>query len=192
MSKDTTEQPYRLIPLRGKYGKGKFAKVDPEDFDWLSEFTWRGNSSGYAIRSVWSKTYFMHRDISQPPEGMFTDHINGDTLDNRRCNLRICSHAENMKNRRKNTRGESQFKGVSRSKYEGRWQAIIGANNRNFNCGTYDTEEDAARAYDSAAVYFFKEFARPNFPGAKPLSPAELRKASPKRNRWDFKRKAHA
>lgn len=192
MAKDTTALPYRLIPLRGKYGEGKFAKVDPEDFDELSQFTWRANPSGYAIRSVWSKNYFMHRDIAQPPEGMLTDHINGDTLDNRRCNLRLCLHAENMRNRRIGSKGSSQYKGVSRSKYEGRWQAIIGADKRSFNCGTYDSEEAAARAYDSAAVHFFGEFARTNFSGATPVSPADLRKACPKRNRWDGKRKSHA
>lgn len=92
-----------------------------------------------------------------------TDHRNGDGLDNRRANLRPCTNGENMQNARRHKDNRSGFKGVSRN--GGRWRARIQVGEREVALGRYDTAEDAARAYDAAAVEHFGEFARVNFPG---------------------------
>jgi hypothetical protein len=89
-----------------KLTKGKTAIVDDEDFDRLSQYKWQFAVIGYARRTVYVKgkkgrqTLYMHRDILATPSDMFTDHINGNRLDNRKENLRVCTQAENNRNRR--------------------------------------------------------------------------------------------
>lgn len=95
--------------------------------------------------------------------GEIVDHINGDIFDNRRANLRICTHAENMRNRRVAANNASGFKGVYRRKNERRFAASITFNKRQVLVGWYDTPVEAATAYDIAAKHYFGEFARPNF-----------------------------
>jgi len=102
------------------------------------------------------------------------DHIDGNGLDNRRCNLRIATNAQNHANIGKR-RGNysSQYKGVSYSKYMKKWQAYIGSNKKNsivqrMYLGFYDIEEEAARAYDEKAKEFHGEFAVLNFPDKIP------------------------
>jgi hypothetical protein len=96
------------------------------------------------------------------------DHWNRDTLDDRRSNLRICLRGQNNTNSRKRSRPagtSSRFKGVSWRKQKGRWVAKIRKNDSHYFLGYFDSEEDAARAYDAAARRIFGEFARTNFPG---------------------------
>ncbi len=101
----------------------------------------------------------MHRVILQPTDGKQTDHINHNTLDNRRQNLREATPLENSRNK-KQGKGKSRYKGVSPVK--GRWIAQIGIGGQNY-IGSYKTEIDAAKAYDAAAMKHFGEFARLNF-----------------------------
>ena len=103
----------KSIPLT----KGKFALIDDEDYDWLMQWKWV-YSNGYAFRwSKGGKKYrkgtFMHRMICNTSVGMLTDHINGNKLDNRRSNLRICTASDNQANRIKLHKTSSSFKGVS-------------------------------------------------------------------------------
>ena len=83
------------IPLT----RGKFALVDDEDYEWLSQWKWYCSTTGYAVRGCKNRILYMHREIAKTKPGMLTDHINRNKLDNRKENLRFCSHRENMKNR---------------------------------------------------------------------------------------------
>jgi hypothetical protein len=95
----------------------------------------------------------------------FVDHVNGDGLDNQRSNLRPATHAQNSANARLQARSTSGFKGVHRGPIRGKaWRAQIHAAGKKHHLGTFDDPEEAARAYDAAAVELFGEFARTNFP----------------------------
>lgn len=89
------------------------------------------------------------------------DHANGDGLDCRRSNLRVASHAENVRNAR-SRKGTSKFKGVSFSK--GGWRAALRVNYKTVHLGRFETEEEAAVAHDEAARRLHGAFARLNFP----------------------------
>lgn len=147
--------------------QGKIALVDDEDFDLINSFHWR-----YAI--INGKTYaqqikcpspqqLMHRLILGAIPGQFVDHINGNGLDNRRSNLRFCTHMENMRNRKKSKNGTSQYKGVYLE--HGKWRARIMAGFRK-SLGLFTNEKEAAMAYDIAAKSLHGHFARLNFPGS--------------------------
>src|ERR1035437_132783 len=83
---------YRTIPLTGYKGKGKFAIVDNEDYEFLNQFNWYMTDNGYAVyrhlANGTKRTVRMHRLINKTPKGLVTDHINQDKLDNRKSNLR--------------------------------------------------------------------------------------------------------
>jgi len=99
--------------------------------------------------------------ITNAPKGMEVDHINHDQLDNRRANLRVCTHKENGRNS-KASAGTSQYKGVFKSR-GGKWTAHICVNYQTKNLGTFVNEAEAAYAYDCAAQHYFGEFAHTNF-----------------------------
>ena len=110
----------------------------------------------------------MHRLIMSCPDDMFVDHIDGNTLNNTRENLRICTHLQNHRNKKKTRRYKgrptiSQFKGVNRAS-KNTWLAKLQKNRERIYLGCYPTEEEAARAYDAAAREHFGEFAKLNFP----------------------------
>jgi hypothetical protein len=149
----------KRIPL----GDGLYAYVDAADYEWLSRDNWRLHN-GYAARWRKNKRIYMHREIMRPPPGKIVDHMNHNKLDNSRPNLRVCTPAENQRNQRKQHGVASIYKGVSYSKTCGKWAATIGLNRKYTHLGYYDTEIEAARAYDRAAVELFGEFASLNFP----------------------------
>jgi hypothetical protein len=146
--------------------QGKVAIVDDADFEWLSQWPWFF-STGYAIRREGKlfgrKNIMMHRLIMNTPEGMDTDHINGDKLDNRRENLRVCTRSQNMQNTTRRSDNTSGYKGVDWDKENGKWRAEIKVDSRRINLGRYDSAEEAALAYDRAAREYHGEFANTNF-----------------------------
>ena len=127
------------IILSGKKANGKSAKVDDDDYKKYNHLRWHLSDTGYAVRRNNGETIRLHRLIMNCPEGMVVDHLNGDTLDNRKCNLRICTQLDNARNRH-NVKGYCYDK--SKKKYMVRY-------NRKFY-GRYETEEEAKRAYQLA------------------------------------------
>jgi len=152
-----------LIPLT----KGKYAIVDAEDFEWLSKHKWHCNNS-YATRQDRSSRNRVNVKMARLlmgcscGDGNEVDHINHNTLDNRRCNLRICTTQQNQHNRKSYVGGSSPFKGVSFSKdgkRKRRWRAGIEIDGSKKRLGYYATELEAAEAYNEAAKKYFGEFA---------------------------------
>ena len=139
------------------------AIVDEADYAEVSQFNWRilkAPHTSYAHRHVGDKNQYLHTFLTGWTE---TDHANRDGLDNRRCNLReVTAHTQNMANR-KSTGGASQFKGVTFDKRWGKWHAKIKYNGKRTYLGGFANEEDAARAYDEAAIAQWGEFASVNF-----------------------------
>ena len=168
----------REIPLT----RGYVAIVDDEDYEWLMQFKWRaqvntpkyGKIGVYAITTIakefegwlWARHETMHRMIMGIPRDKHIDHISGNGLDNRRCNLRLCTASENNKNLRKNR----TYRGVpTTSKYKGvchrtrnSWSATINVDGVQHRLGHFPTEEEAARAYDEAAKRLHGAFGRTN------------------------------
>jgi len=104
----------------------------------------------------------MHRMIMQPPEGMVVDHINGNGLDNRRCNLRICTQEQNARNNAPKGNGASRFKGVFPCGKK--WGAKVTHRKKTHRLGVFADEVEAAKARDRLALKLHGEFARLNFP----------------------------
>lgn len=156
------------IPLT----KGKYAIIDPDDYELVSQYKWHAwYSSGnwYARTNYWIKkdgklkcvSLLMHRLILNPPPDLTVDHINGDGLDNRRSNLRCATHAENVRNRHK-AWGASKYKGVRKDRKK--WRASIRKDKKDYFLGNFYNQISAALTYDKAAIEMFGDFARPNFP----------------------------
>lgn len=155
--------------------KGYVAIVDECDGD-LAQCRWYTETSHsscvYARRSFWIKEKksarheFLHRAIMQKVlgrtlvKGEMVDHKNGNTLDNRRSNLRIATRHENLQNQRRHADNKSGFKGVTYRADENKWEAAIKAGGVNIYLGQFTSPEEAHKAYNEAAEKFFGEFAR--------------------------------
>ena len=153
------------IPLRNRAGEViAFAVISDADAP-LAESNWYLHKKGYATRQQpgggRNRKLMLHRVILNAPARVKVDHINRDTLDNRRENLRLASDAGNCQNRTLAKNNRSGFKGVRRDR--GKWRAIIHTAGRWIHLGHYSKAEEAARAYDLAAIKFYGEFASPNF-----------------------------
>ena len=160
----------RQIPLT----QGQYAIVDEADYDWLMQWKWqilvKTDKGGrfYAQRhqriklTKERKILLMHRVIMDAPKGMYIDHINGNGLDNRRCNLRICTPSQNAGNRRPTRILLSGYRGVWRNKKGNRYIAIIIIHGKRTYLGCFATAEKAAEAYNKAAIMHFGEFATLN------------------------------
>ena len=152
--------------------KGYETIVDDDMYNYLNQWKWsaqKGRNTYYAVHSSKpqngkQKSICMHREILglKAGDGRHTDHINGDGLDNRRCNLRICTRSQNHQNRH-SIRGTSQFKGCSWYKRDKNWEVSITLNSRKIHLGYFDNEIEAAKAYDKKAGELFGEFAKCNF-----------------------------
>lgn len=125
-----------------KLTQGKYALVDDDDFEELNKYKWCYIGCGYAVRSVGKrlhqKTVYMHRVIMNTPKGYETDHINHDRLDNRKCNLKVCTPCENQRNQPKpNKHGFPCLRLVGK-----KWEAKT----RGKRLGMFENKEDAIKA----------------------------------------------
>lgn len=131
---------------------GLCALVDIADAQALNRYVWSEHSRGYAYARVDGKQVLMHRMLVEASPGVEVDHINGSRLDNRRCNLRVCTHSENICNQGKHKNNTSGFKGVSWHRRDKRWVARIRHEGKSFNLGSFINPLDAAKVYDEACV----------------------------------------
>jgi hypothetical protein len=158
---------FRRIPLT----RGKYAIVDPEDFERLNKHKWSANKNAntfYARRTKRTGkkilSIMMHRQILHPPAHLFVDHINHNGLDNRKANLRLATYAQNSYNRIYSRKSRSsKYTGVSWRKQAKKWAVVVGYNNKNIFIGYFKDEIQAAKAYDKAAKKYHGEFASLNF-----------------------------
>ena len=154
----------KLIPLT----QDKFAIVDAEDYGRLCKYKWytqKGRRNYYARNQRPHGMVLMHRVILNAPRGLVVDHINHNGLDNRKRNLRLCTVTQNNQNRRPitNPNKTSKYKGVSFDKNRNRFAAYIKHHKKSYFLGRFDSETDAAKAYDKKASELFGEFAYLNF-----------------------------
>ena len=142
--------------------------IDDED-GYLKDFRWfyRKNLVGqiYFDTTISGIATPMHRIITKCPKGKVVDHINGDTLDNRKCNLRICTKLQNQYNQKKHKgKRHSKYKGVTFRKnlIAKPWEAFIYKDYKSKRLGYFATEKEAALAYNAAAKEAYGEFAKLN------------------------------
>ena len=153
---------------------GEVALVDSTDYDWLDQWNWtvlKTANTSYAVRQTSDssgarRTVMMHRVILETPKGMEADHINGNGLDNRRENIRTCTHAQNMCNRvhRATEKCTSKYKGAQWYAGKGKWRVSIRFRGKRTHVGYFNSEIEAAEAYDKKAKELHGSFASLNFP----------------------------
>lgn len=158
----------KLIPLSktGKKNAGKYSvMVDDEDYEWLNKYNWSVcNCDGwlYAHTRINKKHTQMHRLIMGVTDPKIkTDHKDRNSFNCQRHNLRIATNSQNGANR--TATGKSQYLGVFAVYKSNRWRAQIKANGKFIYLGAFILEEDAAKAYDCAALKYHGEFANLNF-----------------------------
>lgn len=142
--------------------------LDPEDvleIERKGYQTFINTKNGYAyLMREWKIYKSIHRYLLDPPKGLMVDHINGNKLDNRRSNLRLANMGLNVANRpkgaqRQGIREKSKYKGVHKNSACATWTARCAQH----YLGSFDTQEEAAKAYDEKALELFGEFANLNF-----------------------------
>lgn len=152
--------------------------IDDEDFPKLGKYHWLGKPNFATLKNGERKQYTtyivrsfhrgrqcstirLHRVIMDAPKGIEVDHIDGNGLNNCKSNLRLCTRMQNSQNQKMFSTNKSGFKGVYQVP-NGKWASFIVVNKKQNHLGTFLTKEAAAAAYNDAAVYYFKEFAKPN------------------------------
>lgn len=137
--------------------KNIFFVVDDKDVNLVLESSW-SIQHGYVVATRGK----LHRLITDAKRGEIVDHVNGNTLDNRRQNLRIVSHQQNAINQSGHRISTSKYKGVFWNQEKGKWQATIKHDGKTIHLGWYKIEREAAIAYNAAAKVLFREYRRNN------------------------------
>ncbi len=165
----------KYIVGNGKHGQ-QAVLIDEEDLIKVSSYSWclskesRGSKNSLLYAVGWEPPRLkgkalirMHRLIMGAQKGQVVDHINGNTLDNRKSNLRLTSHRVNMQNSRKRKNATSKYKGVSWHGAKQVWRSRLYMDGKHYYLGVYHCEESAARAYDAALEMYGSASPR-NFP----------------------------
>ncbi len=143
---------------------GQKAEVDDEDYDMLSKFKWHC-LNGYAKSFSERHILAMHRLVTHAQKGLEVDHLNGNRLDNRRSNLRVCTKSVNLQSRKLPKNNTSGYRGVffqPKSIFHP-WHTHIAFNKKIIYVGSYTNKKDAALAYDLKAVELYGKLAKTNF-----------------------------
>lgn len=135
---------------------------DKEDYDKIVSLQrcWHINNVGYVVAKHNNERMKLHNYIMNPQSDYLVDHIDGNPLNNRRCNLRICKYTDNSKNKKIASNNTSGVKGVSWSKQHTQWLSYIGCDNKKIYLGLYQNYEDAVRVRKEAEKIYFGEFNR--------------------------------
>ncbi len=152
---------YAIVFVESKTYGSQQILIDIEDLSKLKGFTWgvflsSHNKSLYAQTNYKNKNIKLHRLITNCPEDKMIDHINRNTLDNRRCNIRICTNSENQQNKNKYINNISGFIGVNWHKNNKCWQASIRVYKKLLHLGSFKTKEEAIIARQEAEKKYFK------------------------------------
>jgi hypothetical protein len=145
--------------------EGKEVLLDDDAYYFLKNFNWRINKAGYVVchsRVGTKKNLLLHRVINNTPEGMITDHINRNPLDNRKKNLRTCTHGQNMINRSGYRKSKSKYRGVSWASDKGKWRVTINVDGKKIHGGYYENEEEGALAYNFLSAEYHGDFSVKN------------------------------
>jgi hypothetical protein len=132
------------------------ALIDLEDIDSVKNYKWYLGNNGYATNN---KIGRLHRFIMNPPEDMVVDHIDGNKLDNRRDNLRICTHQENDWNKTLISTNTSGVTGVTKTKWN-TWEARIQVKGKKIHLGTFKTKEEAIQTRRQAEIDYYGGYRR--------------------------------
>lgn len=157
----------KLIDVSTPKHPASFAQVDEADYEMVAAYRWyavqTARSRIYVLSGAYinGKRWYLHRFLLRDAQAI--DHVDGNGLNNQRCNLRAANATENNRNRRKSRSMSSRFKGVVWHKERQEWRVHITVNRKQLYVGTFACEGCGAIAYDNAARKFFGEFARPNF-----------------------------
>ncbi len=147
-----------------KLTRGKFATVDNDVYEKVNKYNWYYIEGGYAARDDFSsgkrKMVYMHRFIMDPPEGMVIDHINGKKHDNRKENLRICTHRQNSWNAKKRTDNKSGYRGVSWDKSKQKWGVRLKVGNLYKFGGYFTNKIEASKRYGELVEKYRDEFSK--------------------------------
>lgn len=153
-----------MLRVEMKLSNGEVVTLDDKDFTLVKDYKWYKSANGYAVSRFRVKgtgkhaIVRMHRLIANTPNHMLTDHINGDKLDNRRENLRWCTPAQNMYNRKVNKNNPLMIKGVHKAGTG--YRVRIQKDRFKFDYGTYKSLDEARLVADKAYKQLFKEFAK--------------------------------
>lgn len=161
------------IPLT----QGKVAIVDEADAEMVSRYRWCYLNVGYAARHERidgkDRMILMHRFLLGASPEQLVDHINGNGLDNRRENIRLCTKADNQRNQRRNSKNTTGYKGVSFDKARGKYIASIQVLGTQIHLGRFSTAEEASKAYEEAASRYHGEFAYAHSASSVPAVPSD-------------------
>lgn len=159
---------YNTYDLTGEYGIGYTSKdeefyFDLEDYDKIKDYCWHKDKNDYVISHIANskKCIKMHRLIFSHTND-FIDHINHCVYDNRKSNLRIVTHSQNMRNHKIHINNSSGVSGVSWHKKANKWWAYINVDGKRINLGYFDKFEDAVKARKNAEEKYFGEFSYDN------------------------------
>lgn len=141
--------------------KGETILLDNALLKKVKKFIWYVNKLGYACNDTEPRK-LMHSFIMDTPKGSVTDHINGNKLDNRKANLRICTQSQNMANSVMKKNNKSGYRGVSWNKKYLKWEAYLTKDYKHYFLGYFSKKEDAALAYNRRAKELFGEFCKLN------------------------------
>ena len=149
-----------------KLTQGKYAIIDDSSFGLVSQYKWHfhitNGKMGYPRTMIAGKKIRLHTLLMKNPKGTYADHVNGNTLDNRRENLRICTPSESNANLSKRVGCSSKYKGISFDKERDKWQVRVYFKKKKVFFKRVNTEIEAARLYDLIARKIFGKFAKTN------------------------------
>ena len=169
MYKGRNKYEFRDSLVIGYTAKGEPFYLDAEDYEKIKDYCWRKNSDGYIVATVNRRNLFMHRYLMDASKGVVVDHINHDTTDNRKKNMRCVSQSRNMQNAKNNRRNVDGVKGVTWDKKWGKWFSRITVNKKTLYLGNFATFDEAVAARKAAEEKYFGKYSYDNSMAASPL-----------------------